>query len=92
MKRMIIREEIQRINPRLFNVGDMVGMKFQYFIQTNQDMGIRELRAIIVEKDNSGGWKILTTFDTHGPVGKYRNYSLNWLINRFRSDSLWRVT
>ena len=84
-------EEKHKINPKECSVGDMVGMKFKYYVQTKQTMDIREINGIIIEKNINGGLKLLITYDTHGRIGKHGYYSYNWLISRFKGDSLWRV-
>tara|TARA_B100000925_G_C21989472_1_gene466103 strand:- start:1060 stop:1341 length:282 start_codon:yes stop_codon:yes gene_type:complete len=87
-------DEKPKLDPTEYSIGDMIGMKFQYFNQVTQTMDNREIRGIIMEKDNSEGWKLLLTYDTHkgtsllSPV----QYSISWLRNRNKSDSLWRVT
>ncbi len=89
----MIADKKQKLDPTQYSIGDMVGMKFQYFNQATQTMDNREVRGIIMEKDDSEGWKLLLTYDTHKRVSLSSpvRYSISWLRNRNLSDSLWRV-
>ena len=87
-------DERQKLDPTEYSIGDMIGMKFQYFNQVTQTMDNREIRGIIMEKDDSEGWKLLLTYDTNERASLLKpvRYSISWLRNRNKSDSLWRVT
>lgn len=84
---------VEPFNIKDYNVGDLVGLKFSYFLKQHHKDKTREIHGILLESDVREGWKVLITYDSHGrALGTHGHYSSSWLANASKGEKVWKIS